>query len=103
MKRVAASRIASSLGINRHLFIDPLIHQNAACDSEIGDLPPLTGFLRMSSLPIARVSIDRAHMERADIAEPTVPWVVSPTRPITAPSPMTVLAPAADRTAGGAL
>jgi len=72
-------------------------------DSEIGDLPPLTGFLRLSSLPIARVAIDRAHMERPDIAEPTVSLPVSPTRPITVPSPVPVPEPATDRTAGGAL
>lgn len=72
-------------------------------DSEIGDLPPLTGFLRLSSLPIARVTIGRAHMERPDIAEPTVPLSVSPARSSTAPSPVPVPEPATDRTAGGAL
>jgi type IV secretory pathway TraG/TraD family ATPase VirD4 len=72
-------------------------------DSEISDLPPLTGFLRLSSLPIARVTIDRAHMERPDIAEPTVPLSVSPARSSTAPSPVPVPEPATDRTAGGAL
>ena len=74
-------------------------------DSEISDLPPLTGFLRLSSLPIARVAIDRAHMERPDIAEPTVPLPVVSVRPITIPSPVPVPVPepATDRTAGGAL
>ena len=41
-------------------------------DSEIGQLPPLEGFLRLSGLPVAHVTIDRAHMTRADIAAPTV-------------------------------
>jgi type IV secretory pathway TraG/TraD family ATPase VirD4 len=41
-------------------------------DSEISQLPPLTGYLRLSGLPIAKVQIDRAHMTRADIAEGTV-------------------------------
>lgn len=67
-------------------------------DSEIGHLPALTGFLRLSGLPIARVTIGRAHMERADIAEATVPI---------APRPAPELRPIADtghdRTAGGAL
>lgn len=72
-------------------------------DSEIGNLPPLTGFLRLSSLPIARVTIDRGHMERADIAEPTVPVTVSPTRPIVTPSSAPTPIPDEDRTAGGAL
>lgn len=41
-------------------------------DSEIGQLAPLTGFLRLSGLPVAKVAINRAHMARADIAEPTM-------------------------------
>lgn len=64
-------------------------------DSEIGQLPPLTGFLRLSALPIARVSIDRAHMDRPAIAEPTVP---------VGPTPATEVWPTQqDRTIGGAL
>lgn len=68
-------------------------------DSEIGHLPPLTGFLRLSGLPIARVAIDRAHMERPDIAEATMPLATSPA----APRATSVAVPAEDRTAGGAL
>lgn len=67
-------------------------------DSEIGHLPPLTGFLRLSGLPIARVAIDRAHMERPDIAEATVALATSPAEPRA-----TSVAATADRTAGGAL
>lgn len=59
-------------------------------DSQIGQLPPLAGFLRMSGLPVARVRIDRAHMDRPDIAEPTV-------------APVSVRAGQGDRTLGGAL
>lgn len=68
-------------------------------DSEIGHLAPLTGFLRLSGLPIARVAIDRAHMERADIADATVPVATSPARPAPTSPPIA----AGDRTAGGAL
>ncbi|WP_339348661.1 type IV secretion system DNA-binding domain-containing protein [uncultured Sphingomonas sp.] len=68
-------------------------------DSEIGHLPALTGFLRLSGLPIARVAIDRAHMERPDIADATVPVATSPA----ASRPTPVAVPAGDRTAGGAL
>ncbi|WP_174279638.1 type IV secretion system DNA-binding domain-containing protein [Sphingomonas bacterium] len=67
-------------------------------DSEIGHLPPLTGFLRLSGLPIARVAIDRAHMERPDIAEATVPVTARPAPGATSVSTITI-----DRTAGGAL
>lgn len=42
-------------------------------DSEIGQLPPLTGYLRLSGLPIARVAIPRGHMTRPKIAPETVP------------------------------
>ena len=68
-------------------------------DSEIGHLAPLTGFLRLSSLPIARVAIDRAHMERPDIADATVPLPTLAVRPATTLPPVAT----ADRTAGGAL
>ena len=70
-------------------------------DSEIGHLAPLTGFLRLSGLPIARVAIDRAHMERPDIADATVPLPTSPARP--APTSFPVPPAVGDRTAGGAL
>ena len=71
-------------------------------DSEIGHLPPLTGFLRLSGLPIARVSIARGHMERADIAEATVP--LAPIAVARAErSPSVTFDPGGDRTAGGAL
>jgi type IV secretory pathway TraG/TraD family ATPase VirD4 len=69
-------------------------------DSEIGHLPPLTGFLRLSGLPIARVAIGRAHMERPDIAPATVPLVTSPA---VASPPAKIPGPSGDRTAGGAL
>ena len=79
-------------------------------DSEIGDLPPLTGFLRLSGLPIAKVMIPRAHMDRSDIADPTVPLVVATeTRAGGSPSAILpagggrVIDPDHDRTAGGAL
>lgn len=80
-------------------------------DSEIGQLPALTGYLRLSGLPIARVTIGRGHMDRADIAEPTVALprvngagpasrnVPQSTSEATGPSP----AGDVDRTAGGAL
>lgn len=71
-------------------------------DSEIGHLAPLTGFLRLSGLPIARVAIDRSHMERADIADATVPVVTSPARPAPTSPALPPIA-AGDRTAGGAL
>ena len=79
-------------------------------DSEIGDLPPLTGFLRLSGLPIARVTIPRGHMDRSDIADPTVPLAVatetraggSPSAPFPAGGGR-VIDPDHDRTAGGAL
>lgn len=67
-------------------------------DSEIGHLAPLTGFLRLSGLPIARVAVDRAHMQRADIAEATVPLATSMVRSTTSLPRSTK-----DRTAGGAL
>jgi type IV secretory pathway TraG/TraD family ATPase VirD4 len=60
-------------------------------DSQIGQLPPLEGFLRMSGLPVARVRIDRAHMDRPDIAETTVAPVAA------------TWAGQGDRTLGGAL
>lgn len=41
-------------------------------DSEISELAPLNGFLRLSGLPVARVVIGRAHMERPAKAEATV-------------------------------
>jgi hypothetical protein len=81
-------------------------------DSEIGHLPPLTGFLRLSGLPIARVAISRAHMERPDIAEATVPLgtpKVSGQGPTADPRPAPTSSPApaatppeasVDRTAG---
>ena len=79
-------------------------------DSEIGDLPPLTGFLRLSGLPIAMVTIPRAHMDRSDIADSTVPLVVATeTRAGGSPSATLpagggrVIDPDHDRTAGGAL
>lgn len=84
-------------------------------DSEIGHLPPLTGFLRLSGLPIARVAIGRAHMERPDIAEATVPLGTATVSvqglapalrpaPISSPAPAVAMPnPAEDRTAGGAL
>jgi DNA polymerase III delta prime subunit len=74
-------------------------------DSEIGHLPPLAGFLRMSGLPIARVAIGRAHMERPDIAPATVPLGSVPVAvPASSPTPpATMLPPNDDRTAGGAL
>jgi type IV secretory pathway TraG/TraD family ATPase VirD4 len=78
-------------------------------DSEIGHLPPLTGFLRLSGLPIARVAIGRAHMERPDIAPATVPFGTvreQASEPVPASSPTppaTTPAPSDDRTAGGAL
>ena len=82
-------------------------------DSEIGHLPPLTGFLRLSGLPIAKVAIGRGHMERADIAEPTVPLAVNPPQtPSEGHRKASVVATEADppqidrqydRTAGGAL
>jgi type IV secretory pathway TraG/TraD family ATPase VirD4 len=69
-------------------------------DSEIGHLPPLTGFLRLSGLPIARVAIGRGHTGRPDIAQATVPLATSSVPPMSPPAP----APASDdRTAGGAL
>ncbi len=71
-------------------------------DSEIGSLPPLTGFLRLSSQPIARVAIARGHMDRADIAEATVPLAFTKDVPAEQP-PSTAIDPVADRTAGGAL
>ena len=46
-------------------------------DSEISQLPPLTGYLRLSGMPVAKVQIDRAHMARPDIAEGTVPLAAS--------------------------
>lgn len=61
-------------------------------DSEIGQLAPLTGFLRLSAFPVARVTIGRGHMGRPDIAEATVSLV--------APPPKTRQQ---DRTRGGAL
>ena len=74
-------------------------------DSEIGQLPALTGYLRLSGLPLARVAIGRAHMERAEIAEATVPLP-----PVSRPAPAQPVAPKptspigdVDRTAGGAL
>lgn len=78
-------------------------------DSEIGDLPPLTGFLRLSGLPIARVTIPRGHMDRPDIAEATVP--VPPMPPPAnqggaaphGPKDFRRDDPGHDRTAGGAL
>ena len=79
-------------------------------DSEIGDLAPLTGFLRLSGLPVARVTIPRGHMDRSDIAEPTVPLAVATeTRAGGSPSAILpagggrVAGPDHDRTAGGAL
>ena len=72
-------------------------------DSEIGHLPPLTGFLRLSGLPIARVSIARGHMERADIAEATVPFVSTGGRAERSPPASTPHYADGDRTAGGAL
>lgn len=78
-------------------------------NSEIGQLPALTGFLRLSGLPIARVRIGCGHMDRADIADPTVPLaaVPLPTHSQGArdgPSaPITVRPGSEDRTAGGAL
>jgi type IV secretory pathway TraG/TraD family ATPase VirD4 len=42
-------------------------------DSEISALPPLTGFLRLSGLPVARVTISRDHMDRPAKAEGTIP------------------------------
>lgn len=74
-------------------------------DSEIGGLPPLTGYLRLSGLPVARVAIGRGHMERADIAPATVPTVAArpaATSPAAAPPAITRAEPV-DRTAGGAL
>jgi type IV secretory pathway TraG/TraD family ATPase VirD4 len=68
-------------------------------DSEIGSLPPLTGFLRLSSQPIARVDIARGHMDRADIAEATVPLAA----PRVEQPPSVTSQPVTDRTAGGAL
>lgn len=72
-------------------------------DSEIGNLAPLTGFLRLSGLPIAKVAIDRRHMDRLDIAEPTVPLLVAPVRANSAPAMDATPPPTKDRTAGGAL
>ena len=73
-------------------------------DSEIGSLPPLTGFLRLSSQPIARVTLARGHMARADIAEATVPLAVTPgIRPLAERSVSTAAISVEDRTAGGAL
>lgn len=68
-------------------------------DSEIGSLPPLTGFLRLSGQPIARVTIARGHMDRADIAEATVPLAATQVER----SPSVTINPDGDRTAGGAL
>ena len=65
-------------------------------DSQIGQLPPLAGFLRMSGLPVARVKIDRAHMDRPDIAEGTVALVG-------VQAGQTGRAGQGDRTLGGAL
>ena len=72
-------------------------------DSEIGNLAPLTGFLRLSGLPIARVTIDRAHMDRPDIAEPTVPPAPEPGRTERSPSALASPSAGGDRTIGGAL
>ena len=73
-------------------------------DSEIGQLPPLQGFLRMSGLPVAHVRIERFHMTRPDIAEPTVNLTAAPPAPRPAahikPDPEP---PSTDRTLGGAL
>lgn len=46
-------------------------------DSEISTLPPLTGFLRLSGLPVARVTITRDHMGRPAKAEGTIPLPLS--------------------------
>lgn len=42
-------------------------------DGEICDLPPLTGFLRLSTLSIAKVMILSARLDRSTIANPQVP------------------------------
>jgi len=68
-------------------------------DSEIGQLAPLTGFLRLSGLPVAKVAINRAHMTRPDIAEPTIALPAF-ARPASRTSPAL---PEEDRTSGGAL
>lgn len=49
-------------------------------DSEISVLAPLTGFLRLSGLPVARVTISRAHMDRPAKAEGTIP--LAPSSPV---------------------
>ena len=69
-------------------------------DSEIGQLAPLTGFLRLSAFPIARVTIGRGHTNRPDNAEATVPLqaVGQPKQ-----KPPSVAGTTGDRTAGGAL
>lgn len=75
-------------------------------DSEIGDLSPLTGFLRLSGLPIARVTIPRGHMDRADIAEATMPVAPVPSLPESRDEAVRgdrKDGPGHDRTAGGAL
>ena len=46
--------------------------RDVVLDSQIGELAPLTGYLRLSGLPVAKVKIGRKHMDRADVAEGTV-------------------------------
>jgi len=48
-------------------------HEIRWLDSEIRDRSPLTGFLRLSVLYIAKVTIPRACMDRSTIANPQVP------------------------------
>lgn len=42
-------------------------------DSEISGLAPLTGFLRLSGMPVARIVLGRDHMDRPAIAEASIP------------------------------
>lgn len=75
-------------------------------DSELGQLPPLEGYLRLSGLPLAHVRIDRHHMTRPGIAAALVPLkAVLRTAPTPATSPAcSPLGQAdVDRTLGGAL
>lgn len=54
-------------------------------DSEISGLAPLTGFLRLSGMPVARVAIARDHMDRPARAQASMP-LPSP-RPAVSRSP----------------
>ena len=62
--------------------------RDVVLDSQIGELAPLTGYLRLSGLPVAKVKIGRKHMDRADVAEGMVAIVAASPPPPPQSSPL---------------